>query len=208
MKSECDKAFDLLSARLDGEAGAEEIKWLGDHLAGCPDCRRYETFLDGFNRQLQGKSAPSRRSGVFDPGGKRTRRLAMFLIPAACLLLGFAIGSARRPIPLAVAMSSRVAIPTGWSQAEEPGRRAAAYAAGPVAERIEWYQATIAEELSRESVDWMKVRVLVEGLNSWRTELELLTIHTLYGERLLSPGSGSGGSAWFALLGDMQKELF
>ena len=78
-------------------------------------------------------------------------------------------------------------------------------AAVPVTERIEWYQAQVAEELSKETADWMRIRTLVESMNSWRTELELLTIHALYAERFMSPVHGDEGAAWLALLGKDRK---
>jgi len=205
MKKECEKAFDLLSARLDGEIGQEDERWLGMHLVGCPDCREYEMFLLNLNRQLQTEgSAPEMRK-VLPSGGKWTRYLARTLIPAACLFLGFAMGSFLHGGSPDVAMSSRVAAPTAWMQAADPVRRSVADAAAPVTERIEWYQEQVAEELSKETADWMRIRTLVESMNSWRTELELLTIHALYAERFMSPGYGGEGSAWLALLGKEQK---
>ncbi|MDO9508658.1 MAG: zf-HC2 domain-containing protein [Thermovirgaceae bacterium] len=204
MKKECDKAFDLLSGRLDGEIGQEDERWLELHLAGCQDCREYEMFLASLNRQLK-EEVPTVKSGVLPSGGKWARRLASILIPAACLILGFAMGSFLHGGSPDVAMSSRVAVPTPWMQTADPIRRSAAAAAAPVTERIEWYQTQIAEELSKETADWLKIRVLVESMNSWRTELELLTIHALYAERFMSPGYGGEGSAWLALLGKEQK---
>lgn len=205
MKKECDKAFDLLSARLDGEIGYEDEQWIQTHLADCPDCREYEIFLLSLNTQLREEGAvPEMRRGLHS-GNKRNRRLIRILIPAACLLLGFAMGSFLNEDSPHVAMSSRVAVPTAWIQAVDPARRSAADAAAPVTERIEWYQVQIAEELSKEAADWMRIRTLVESMNSWRTELELLTVHALYAERFMSPGYGDEGSAWLALLGKEQK---
>jgi anti-sigma factor RsiW len=205
MKKECDKAFDLLSARLDGEIGQEDEQWLDQHLAVCSDCREYEMFLLNLNSQMQVEEAVPEMRRVLPSRGRWTRHLARILIPAACLLLGFAMGSFLHGDVAHVAMSSRVAAPTAWIQAADPARRSAADAAAPVAERIEWYQGQIAEELSKETADWMRIRTLVESMNSWRTELELLTIHALYAERFMSPVYGDEGSAWLALLGKEQK---
>ncbi len=201
MKKECEKAFDLLSASLDGEIGQEEGQWLDLHLADCTVCREYKMFLLNLNGQLQAETALPQMRRVLPSGSKWTRRLTRMLIPAACLLLGFALGSFLRGDVPHVAMSSRVAVPTAWVQAANPTRRSAADAAAPVTERIELYQVQIAEELSKEHADWMMIRTLVESMNSWRTELELLTIHALYAERFMTPVYGDEGSAWLALLG-------
>lgn len=208
MNKECEKAFDLLSARLDGEIGQEDEQWLWAHLADCSECREYEIFLLHMNRRLQVEgTAPENleKQRVLPSGGKWTRHLAGILIPAACLFFGFAMGSFLHGGSPDVAMSSRVAAPTAWMQADDPLRRSAADAAAPVTERIESYQAQIAEELSKETADWMRIRTLVESMNSWRTELELLTIHALYAERFMSPVHGDEGAAWLALLGKDRK---
>ncbi|MDT8284619.1 MAG: zf-HC2 domain-containing protein [Thermovirgaceae bacterium] len=205
MNRECDRAFDLLSARLDGEIGQEDEQWLQIHLADCSDCREYEMFLLNLNGQLQVEGSVPDMRKVPPSRGKWTSYLARILIPAACLLLGFAMGSFLHGDPPRVAMSSRVAAPTAWIQAADPARRSAAGAAAPVTERIEWYQEQIAEELSKGTADWMRIRTLVESMNSWRTELELLTIHALYAERFMSPVYGDEGSAWLALLGKEQE---
>ncbi len=205
MKKECDKAFDLLSARLDGEIGREDEQWLDLHLAGCSVCSEYKKFLLNLNNQLQIEETALEKRRVLPYGSKWTRYLAVILIPAACLFLGFVMGSFLHGGSPDVAMSSRVAVPTAWTQAADPTRRSAADAAAPVTERIEWYQGQIAEEISKDTVDWMRVRALVESMNSWRTELELLTIHALYAERFMSSVHGDEGAAWLALLGKDRK---
>jgi hypothetical protein len=50
----------------------------------------------------------------------------------------------------------------------------------PFTDGISRYRAAIADELRRESVDWLKVRELVESMGELRTNLELLTIHMAY----------------------------
>ncbi len=205
MKKECDKTFDLLSARLDGEIGQEDKLWLRIHLAGCPNCREYEMFLLNLNGQLQVKEPMPDMLKIPPYRGKWTRHLARILIPAACLLLGFAMGSFLNGGHPHVAMSSRVAVPTAWIHAADPARRSAAEAAAPVTERIEWYQEQIAEELSKETADWMMIMTLVESMNSWRTELELLTIQTFYAEQFFPKGFRDEGAAWLSLLGKEQK---
>ncbi len=208
MKNECERAFDLLSARIDGEIKPMERVWLENHLRECPECRRYEEFLVLVNKQLA--VPPSR----WQKSGKQVLRLpdgrlfGGFVLPAICLVLGIFLGAMWGPDDTGIGMASRVASPAAWVQASEPAKRAAAGAAAPVVERIEGYQLAIAEELSREQVDWMKVRRTVETVNSWRTELELLAIHTIYEERVSSPSAGGGGSSWLALLGSKGKDAY
>ncbi|MGC9372496.1 MAG: zf-HC2 domain-containing protein [Thermovirgaceae bacterium] len=201
MKNECGKAFDLLSARIDGEIKPMEKAWLENHLRECPECRRYEEFLARMNKDLVVPPSRPQKRGKPSLRLRGDRRFGGFALPAICLVLGIFLGAMWGPDEAGIGMASRVASPVAWVQASEPAKRAAAGAAAPVAEMIEWYQLAIAEELSRDQVDWMKVRRTVETVNSWRRELELLAIHVIYEERVSSPSAGGNGSSWLALLG-------
>jgi predicted anti-sigma-YlaC factor YlaD len=46
----CDQSRDLLSARLDGEATADELAVLDRHLASCADCSTFASSLAGLDR--------------------------------------------------------------------------------------------------------------------------------------------------------------
>jgi hypothetical protein len=208
VKHECEKAFDLLSARIDGEIKPMGKAWLENHLRECPECRRYEEFLARVNKHLVVPPSRLQKNGKPAPRLPWDRRFGGFVLPAICMVLGIFLGAMWGPDDAGIGMASRVASPVAWVQAPEPAKRAAAGAAAPVVEMIEWYQLTIAEELSREQVDWMKVRRTVETVNSWRTELELLAIHAIYEERISSPSAGGNGSSWLALLGSKGKGAY
>ncbi|MEM9042705.1 MAG: zf-HC2 domain-containing protein [Actinomycetota bacterium] len=50
---DCDLAFEMMSARLDGELSRSESDALADHLGGCPTCTALSVRLDETNRRLR-----------------------------------------------------------------------------------------------------------------------------------------------------------
>ncbi|MEM9292696.1 MAG: zf-HC2 domain-containing protein [Acidobacteriota bacterium] len=52
--ADCDRALEIFSASLDGEAGLEELDHLADHLQGCEPCRRASAALEAQDQWLWG----------------------------------------------------------------------------------------------------------------------------------------------------------
>ncbi|MEM8746233.1 MAG: zf-HC2 domain-containing protein [Actinomycetota bacterium] len=50
---DCGRAFEMMSARLDGELSRSESDALADHLGRCPACTSLSTRLDETNRRLR-----------------------------------------------------------------------------------------------------------------------------------------------------------
>ena len=55
----CEEALALLSARLDGQLGAEEAAALEAHLASCPRCRALAAELEGLDKNLAALKEPA-----------------------------------------------------------------------------------------------------------------------------------------------------
>ena len=55
----CEEALALLSARLDGQLGAEEAAALEAHLASCPRCRALAAELEGLDKNLMALKEPA-----------------------------------------------------------------------------------------------------------------------------------------------------
>ncbi len=93
---ECDKYWELLSARLDGFLSAEEEGELDAHLAGCPDCRAAGAqlaALQGAFAELEEVEAPEGfAQGVMDRirAEKRPKVIPLFRRPQARALAGLA----------------------------------------------------------------------------------------------------------------------
>ena len=108
---ECDKYWELLSARLDGFLSAEEEGELDAHLAVCPDCRAAGAqlaALQGAFSELEEVSAPEGFArGVMDRIREETspKVIPLFKRPqvralaglAACLVLVVGLYGAARP---------------------------------------------------------------------------------------------------------------
>ena len=50
--TDCEKALELISERLDGPLAAEDAAWLEAHLAACPDCRALQADFAALHQQL------------------------------------------------------------------------------------------------------------------------------------------------------------
>ena len=55
----CEKALELMSARLDGELTPEEAEELQAHLEACPECRRAMDALEGLEHQVSALREPA-----------------------------------------------------------------------------------------------------------------------------------------------------
>ena len=50
--TDCEKALELISERLDGPLAAEDAAWLAAHLDACPDCRALQADFAALHQQL------------------------------------------------------------------------------------------------------------------------------------------------------------
>lgn len=55
----CERALELMSARLDGELAPDEVAELQAHLDACPDCRRVMQTLEGLDERLSALREPA-----------------------------------------------------------------------------------------------------------------------------------------------------
>jgi predicted anti-sigma-YlaC factor YlaD len=93
----CDQSRDLVSARLDGEATADELGALDRHLASCPSCREFAaaaTRLDRATRLTPADAVPDLTASVMaahpQPAAAAQREVARWslaIVAAAQLLL-------------------------------------------------------------------------------------------------------------------------
>jgi hypothetical protein len=189
----------LISKACDGECAPDEMITLGGHLRVCGRCR--ET-MDEY-RQIKVKLAPYVISMSCPPPPPVTpkwrNRASVMLsrlgirryVPAiaglsACIfffLLGHFEGSYQTQTRLVRNLPSVVvATPSLWVADRASGsvRMASVESEQPFTDGISRYRAAIADELRKDSVDWLKVRELVESMGELRTNLELLTIHMAY----------------------------
>lgn len=108
---DCDKYWELLALRLDGELSEEEERELEDHLAACPDCRAAGAQLAALQEafpELEEVSAPEGfTQGVMDRVREEARPkvIPLFKRPqvrtlaglAACLVVVAGLYGASRP---------------------------------------------------------------------------------------------------------------
>ena len=107
---DCRHCWEMLSARLDGELGPEEVQTLEEHLAQCPECRSLAGQLEGLHQDFQNleeEPAPEGFArGVMErvaARGGRSRVISLFRRPqvramaglAACAVLCAGLYSAR-----------------------------------------------------------------------------------------------------------------
>lgn len=116
----CEKAMELLSAKLDGELDASEEALLAEHLAQCPECRALEQELLSLDAALRtaeeeppAELAENVMASVRRERIRRTntRRVLIWAAAAAVLALFLGVSSVTLPktnteIPNAVAMGS------------------------------------------------------------------------------------------------------
>ena len=77
--TDCARARESASARLDGELAELQAAQLEAHLRSCPDCRAYAAGIEGFTRGLRAAPLEQPVVQVFVP--QRRRRTG--LVPAA-----------------------------------------------------------------------------------------------------------------------------
>ena len=87
----CEEALALLSARLDGQLGAEEAAALEAHLASCPRCRALAAELEGLDKNLTTLAEPAPeglKQGVLyriDQASGKTKRRGPWFRPGTAL---------------------------------------------------------------------------------------------------------------------------
>ncbi len=57
---DCERALNLISARLDHEIGPDDLSWLDTHLAECADCRATAASFALQHDELRSEFAPRR----------------------------------------------------------------------------------------------------------------------------------------------------
>lgn len=103
--SHCDKYIEMASLYIDGELPENEVPELMEHLAGCPDCRRYYEVFSGVSDALSDevKAPEGFAAAVMDAVGaaaapkkavkpRRRGLVAKYAAMAACLALVIAAG--------------------------------------------------------------------------------------------------------------------
>jgi anti-sigma factor RsiW len=189
----------LISKACDGECSPDEMTALGEHLKVCGSCRE----MMGEYREIKVRVASYVVSMSCPPPPLVTpkwRKIASRLsgrlgirrfVPAmaglsVCVLfflLGHFSGSYQTQARLVRNLSPVVvATPSLWMADRAPGspNMTSVDSEQPFTDGISRYRAAIADELRKDSVDWLRVRELVESMGELRTNLELLTIHMAY----------------------------
>lgn len=91
---DCDRALELLSARLDEPLTDQEERELEEHLAGCPDCRALAEQLDqlraGFADLEELKAPEGFAEGVMARIGREKKVIPLFRRPWSKALAGLA----------------------------------------------------------------------------------------------------------------------
>jgi hypothetical protein len=189
----------LMSKACDGECTPNEVTELGEHLKICAQCRdmmddyreirtRMASYVISMSCPPPPQIAPKwreRAAGILSRLGVR-RYVPTIVGVSVCILffaLGFLSGSNHMEVKFARIMPSIiVATPSLWMADRTPGSVSVTSIESeqPFTDGISRYRAAIADELRKDSVDWLKVRELVESMGELRTNLELLTIHMAY----------------------------
>ncbi|MDR3321272.1 MAG: zf-HC2 domain-containing protein [Synergistaceae bacterium] len=195
-KISCFACEALISRACDNECSPEELGVLRDHVRECPECRRtlyeYRELSDLMTARLVTLSCPSapKISIRYAPlrivvSPKIRRNIARIAALAACVALfvaGDFVGTSQAKREIAMNMSPiMVATPSMWASRGQVSARAVSMETEqPFTDSINRYRVSIAEEMRKGDVDWMRVRELVEAMGELRTDLELLTIHMAY----------------------------
>ena len=101
----CEEALALLSARLDGQLGAEEAAALEAHLASCPRCRALAAELEGLDKNLMALKEPAPeglKQGVLyriDRASGKTKTRGRWFRPGTALGAVAAPGYAEDKVP-------------------------------------------------------------------------------------------------------------
>jgi anti-sigma factor RsiW len=92
--TDCMRAREGASARLDGELSQLESAWLDGHLAGCADCRVFAADAGAVAGALRGADLEPLPQTLFTPVGRDRRRVGGPVAAAvAALVVAAAAGS-------------------------------------------------------------------------------------------------------------------
>jgi predicted aminopeptidase len=124
--TECTRAREAASARLDGELSELELAQLDVHLAGCLDCAEYAAVITGTTVQLRAAELVQPDEPILVPHTRRRLRIVPAAAAAAVIAgvavssfaLGGALGS-HRPQGRPSATTTQTA-PPGDSVAQVP----------------------------------------------------------------------------------------
>jgi hypothetical protein len=195
-KIDCFVCEPLISRAVDNECSPDELAAVRDHVRECPECRKtlyeYRELADLMAARIVTISCPpaprisihqSPLRIVVSP--KIRKSIARIAALAACVALfvaGDFVGTAQTKREIARNVSPiMVATPSMWVGHERVSARAVSVETEqPFTDSISRYRVSIAEEMRKGNVDWMRVRELVEAMGELRTDLELLTIHMAY----------------------------
>lgn len=182
----------LISKACDSECTPEELAVLREHLRDCCVCRasmlEYQEISSMMTARLVTLSCPP------PPVAQQTKTLGLIVLSprvrryvaavAACFLFYMVEhhtgqGYANRQMTVTPVS---VSTPSMWAASRGASSLSLANVESeqPFTDSIGRYRAAVGVELRKESVDWMKVRELVEAMGELRTDLELLTIHMAY----------------------------
>jgi hypothetical protein len=215
----------LISKACDGECTPEEMTVLGEHMKDCEGCRatmrEYREICGVMASRLVALSCPPppvlprKPHGSSVLAGTRLSACAAILGGMAACLLFFAAGNvigfrqaedriARNLSPTAVVT------PSLWAVNRPAGAISLANAESeqPFTDGISQYRSAITEELRKDSVDWLKVRDLVESMGELRTDLELLTIHMAYLDIRTGSSPSSVANHWEAIGSMSERTAF
>jgi len=120
--TECTRAREAASARLDGELSELELAQLDIHLAGCLDCADYARLIAATTAQLRAADVVQPEEPILVPRLRRRLRIVPAAAAAAVIAgvaassfaLGGALGS-HSPQGRPSATTTQAALPTGSS---------------------------------------------------------------------------------------------
>ncbi|MEZ0053888.1 putative anti-sigma-YlaC factor YlaD [Mycobacterium sp. MAA66] len=134
---ECEIAREALSARMDGEREPVPTGRVDEHLASCPDCRRWQAQMESQMQLLRGLATTdrTRMTAVSDTvhapiqrrrPWARVARIGLTLAAASVLALGLGL-AVDRPFGWPVAAAVLVAVTAGvlWRIRSAGGTRSA-----------------------------------------------------------------------------------
>ena len=125
--TECTRAREAASARLDGELSELELAQLDVHLAGCLECSEYAVLIEATTAQLRAAELVRPEEPILVPHLRRRLRI-MPAAAAAAVIAGvaassFALGGAlgsHGPQSRPSATTTETALPRGGSVAQVP----------------------------------------------------------------------------------------
>lgn len=177
-----EKYQELISRACDGECTAEELEDLREHLTSCAECRRLMRDFADLRAIMAVRSVELAPPRISSPRAKWTKlkRAAIAIGAAAGFVIAFLAGCffgvESGSNGISASISSAVAVtPSMWTSTAS-----ALHSEHPFTESIRRCRLAVVDELRRESVDWVRVRSLVETMGELRTDLELLTVHLAY----------------------------